>query len=136
MNQAFKALADPTRRKILDLLKEGDLTAGEIAEHFNMTKPSISHHLNALKNAELIQDEKKGQFVVYSLNTTVFQDLLTWVFTFTNKGKRGNEKAYISVTINSFNDYCMVHRVAAFTGEVPSHWNVSGEVDGRMSKWA
>lgn len=81
-----------------------------------MTKPSISHHLNALKNAELIQDEKKGQFVVYSLNTTVFQDLLTWVFTFTNKGKRGNEKAYISVTINSFNDYCMVHRVAAFNG--------------------
>lgn len=89
LNQAFKALADPTRRKILDLLKEGDLTAGEIAKHFNVTKPSISHHLNALKNAELIQDEKKGQFVVYSLNTTVFQDLLTWVFTFTNKGEEG-----------------------------------------------
>ncbi|MGG0184830.1 autorepressor SdpR family transcription factor [Bacillus rhizoplanae] len=86
MNQAFKALADPTRRKILDLLKEGDLTAGEIAEHFNMTKPSISHHLSVLKNAELIQDEKRGQFVVYSLNTTVFQDLLTWVFTFTGRG--------------------------------------------------
>lgn len=86
LNQAFKALADPTRRKILDLLKEGDLTAGEIAEHFNMTKPSISHHLSALKNAELIQDEKRGQFVVYSLNTTVFQDLLTWVFTFTGRG--------------------------------------------------
>ncbi|EOV9529032.1 autorepressor SdpR family transcription factor [Bacillus cytotoxicus] len=82
-------MADPTRRKILDLLKEGDLTAGEIAEHFNMTKPSISHHLNALKTAELIQDEKRGQFVVYSLNTTVFQDLLAWVFTFTTKGGEG-----------------------------------------------
>ena len=87
MNQAFKALADPTRRKILDLLKEGDLTAGEIAEHFNMTKPSISHHLNALKNAELIQDEKKGQFVVYSLNTTVFQDLLTWCLRLRIRGR-------------------------------------------------
>lgn len=59
LNQAFKALADPTRRKNFRFIKEGDLTAGEIAEHFNMTKPSISHHLNALKNAELIQDEKE-----------------------------------------------------------------------------
>ena len=60
MNQAFKALADPTRRKILDLLKEGDLTAGEIAEHFNMTKPSISHHLNALKMLNLFKMKRKG----------------------------------------------------------------------------
>ena len=90
MNQAFKALADPTRRKILDLLKEGDLTAGEIAEHFNMTKPSISHHLNALKMLNLFKMKRKG--VMYSLNTTVFQDLLTWVFTFTNKGKREMKK--------------------------------------------
>ena len=60
MNQAFKALADPTRRKILDLLKEGDLTAGEIAEHFNMTKPSISHHLNALKMLNLFKMKRKA----------------------------------------------------------------------------
>ncbi|MGF9853521.1 autorepressor SdpR family transcription factor [Bacillus paramobilis] len=85
MNQAFKALADPTRRRILDLLKESDLTAGEIAEHFDMTKPSVSHHLNILKNTQLVQDEKKGQFVIYSLNTTVFQDLIAWFFTFTEK---------------------------------------------------
>ena len=83
MNQAFKALADPTRRRILDLLKDSDLTAGEIAEHFDMTKPSVSHHLNILKNTQLVQDEKKGQFVIYSLNTTVFQDLIAWFFTFT-----------------------------------------------------
>lgn len=82
MNQVFKALSDPTRRKILDLLHEKDLTAGEIAEHFNMTKPSISHHLTILKNAELIQDEKKGQFVFYSLHTTVFQDVIHWFFRF------------------------------------------------------
>ncbi|RFB39681.1 ArsR family transcriptional regulator [Bacillus sp. RC] len=82
MNETFKALADPTRRKILELLKERDLTAGEISEYFNMTKPSISSHLKILKQADLVQDEKRGQFVIYSLNTTVFQDLIGWFFSF------------------------------------------------------
>ncbi|MCM3792103.1 autorepressor SdpR family transcription factor [Priestia megaterium] len=82
MNETFKALADPTRRKILELLKERDLTAGEISEYFNMTKPSISNHLKILKQADLVQDEKRGQFVIYSLNTTVFQDLISWFFSF------------------------------------------------------
>ncbi|MFP7733931.1 autorepressor SdpR family transcription factor [Priestia aryabhattai] len=82
MNETFKALADPTRRKILELLKERDLTAGEISEYFNMTKPSISNHLKILKQADLVQDEKRGQFVIYSLNTTVFQDLIGWLFSF------------------------------------------------------
>ncbi|MEH7577933.1 autorepressor SdpR family transcription factor [Priestia megaterium] len=82
MNETFKALADPTRRKILELLKERDLTAGEISECFNMTKPSISNHLKILKQADLVQDEKRGQFVIYSLNTTVFQDLIGWFFSF------------------------------------------------------
>lgn len=76
----FKALSDPTRRKkILDLLKERDLTAGEIADHFQMTKPSISNHLNLLKQAELVWDERKGQHIMYSLNTTIFfQDVMKW----------------------------------------------------------
>ena len=82
MNETFKALADPTRRKILELLKERDLTAGEISEYFNMTKPSISNHLKILKQADLVQDEKRGQFVIYSLNTTVFQDLIGWFSAF------------------------------------------------------
>ncbi|WP_026677188.1 autorepressor SdpR family transcription factor [Fictibacillus gelatini] len=85
MNETFKALSDPTRRKILDLLKERDLTAGEISEHFNMTKPSISQHLKILKNAELVHDVKKGQFVIYSLNTTIFQELISWAIHFTQK---------------------------------------------------
>lgn len=79
LNDTFKALADPTRRGILDLLKNRDMTAGEIAEHFDMTKPSISNHLNILKHAGLIWDERKGQHIVYSLNTTVFQDVLKWM---------------------------------------------------------
>jgi DNA-binding transcriptional ArsR family regulator len=82
LNETFKALADPTRRKILELLKERDLSAGEISEYFNMTKPSISNHLKILKQADLVQDEKRGQFVIYSLNTTVFQDLIGWFFSF------------------------------------------------------
>ncbi|WP_079505716.1 autorepressor SdpR family transcription factor [Mesobacillus jeotgali] len=93
MNEAFKALSDPTRRRILDLLKERDMTAGEIADHFNMTKPSISQHLKLLKNANLIQDEKKGQFIIYSLHTTVFQELISWAFSFTeNKKEQEGEK--------------------------------------------
>lgn len=79
LNDMFKALSDPTRRKILDLLKNGDLTAGEIAEHFSMTKPSISNHLNILKNADLVWDERKGQNIIYSLNTTVLQDVVKWI---------------------------------------------------------
>lgn len=89
MNDAFKALSDPTRRKILDLLKERDMTAGEIADHFNMTKPSISQHLKLLKTAGLIQDEKKGQFIIYSLHATVFQELISWAFSFTENKKDG-----------------------------------------------
>ena len=87
MNDAFKALADPTRRQILKLLQEKDRTAGEIAAYFNMTKPSISHHLNVLKNSGLVLDERNGQNIVYSLNMTVFQDIIRWFFDFSQKEK-------------------------------------------------
>ena len=83
MKEAFKALADPTRRKILDLLKTKDLTAGEIADQFEMSKPSISQHLKILKAADLIEDEKQGQYIYYHLNTTVFQELISWAMSFT-----------------------------------------------------
>jgi len=81
MNSVFKALNDETRREILELLKEKDMNAGEIAERFNISKPSISHHLDILKRADLIASEKRGQFVVYSFNTTIVEDLLKWVLT-------------------------------------------------------
>ena len=81
MNKLFKALNDETRRQIVELLKEKDLNAGEIADHFNISKPSISHHLDIFKQADLITSEKKGQFITYSLNTTILEDLLTWVMT-------------------------------------------------------
>ncbi|MFX3625044.1 MAG: autorepressor SdpR family transcription factor [Ectobacillus sp.] len=92
MNETFKALSDPTRRRILDLLKEKDYTAGELAEHFHITKPSLSHHLNILKNANLVQDERQGQFIFYSLNTTVLQDVMKWLLEFSHKTGKGDKE--------------------------------------------
>jgi ArsR family transcriptional regulator len=82
MNDIFKALNDATRREILDLLKQKDLSAGEIAAAFNISKPSISHHLDILKRADLITSEKNGQFIIYSINTTIMEDVLQWILTF------------------------------------------------------
>lgn len=89
MNEVFKALADPTRRKILELLGEKDLNAGEISDFFNISKPSISHHLTILKNADLIHDQRRGQNIVYSLNTTVFWEVVKWFYDFKEKTEKG-----------------------------------------------
>jgi len=75
VQEVFKAIADPSRRKILKMLKTGSLSAGELAEGFQMTKGSLSHHFNVLKAADLVRCERRGQQIVYSLNTTVFEDL-------------------------------------------------------------
>lgn len=85
--EGFKALADPTRRRILELLRDGDLTAGELAEHFDISKPSLSHHLATLKSAGLVSDERRGQNIVYSLNTTVMQDLIGWFLGFSQSSE-------------------------------------------------
>jgi DNA-binding transcriptional ArsR family regulator len=82
MNALFKALNDGTRREILELLKKGDLTAGDIADQFNISKPSISHHLDILRQAGLVHSTKDGQFIYYSLNTTVMDEMLKWLLTF------------------------------------------------------
>jgi ArsR family transcriptional regulator, arsenate/arsenite/antimonite-responsive transcriptional repressor len=76
IDQTFRALADPTRRRILQLLKDRDLAAGEIAGHFEMAFASVSHHLQVLRDAGLAQTRRDGQHIIYSLNTTVFQDAL------------------------------------------------------------
>ena len=86
----FKALSDPTRRKILEYLREGDLNAGDIAERFDMTKPSISHHLSLLKQARLVQDVRRGQNIVYSLDTTVFQEALRFLLGMTERRKKSH----------------------------------------------
>jgi DNA-binding transcriptional ArsR family regulator len=88
VNALFKALNDPTRREILEMLKESDLTAGEIAEKFDMSKPSISHHLDLLRQADLVVSIKEGQYVTYSINTTVMDEMLQWVIQFSTKKKK------------------------------------------------
>ncbi|GAC1302584.1 MAG: sporulation delaying system autorepressor SdpR [Mucilaginibacter sp.] len=79
VNTIFKALNDPTRREILEILKDKDLTAGEIADRFSISKPSISHHLDLLRQAGLVVSVKEGQFIYYSLNTTVMDEMLKWI---------------------------------------------------------
>jgi ArsR family transcriptional regulator len=79
-NDVFKALADPTRREILRLLGHGEQSAGQLAERFDMTKPSMSHHFSVLKQADLVCSRREGQQIFYSLNTTVIQDVLTWLW--------------------------------------------------------
>jgi ArsR family transcriptional regulator, arsenate/arsenite/antimonite-responsive transcriptional repressor len=87
MNIVFKALNDATRRQILEMLKEKEMTAGEIADSFSMSWPSVSHHLDLLKQAKLVLAEKDGQYVYYSLNTTVVDEILKWVLQFKTKKK-------------------------------------------------
>ena len=85
--EGFKALSDPTRRRILELLRDGDMTAGERAEHFDISKPSLSHHLATLRSAGLVSDERHGQNIVYSLNTTIMQDLIGWFMGFASSNQ-------------------------------------------------
>jgi DNA-binding transcriptional ArsR family regulator len=80
MNDAFRALADPTRREILRLLRSGEKTAGELAAPFAMSKPSLSHHFAVLKQADLIASRREGQQIYYFLNTTVVEDLLALIW--------------------------------------------------------
>ena len=87
LQQITKAIADPTRREILNLLKNGRMTAGDIVAQFDMTGASISKHLSVLKEAELIRDEREGKFIYYESNTSVLEDVLCWI-----SEVRGEEK--------------------------------------------
>jgi ArsR family transcriptional regulator, arsenate/arsenite/antimonite-responsive transcriptional repressor len=98
MNILFRALNDATRREILELLKDGDMTAGDIADKFDMSKPSISHHLDLLRQADLVASVKKGQFVMYSLNLTVMDEIMVWFMQF--KPTAQVEKPRIRLQVN------------------------------------
>lgn len=94
MNSVFKALSDPTRREVLRLLSHGEKTAGELAEQFDMTKPSMSHHFAVLKDADLIRSRREAQQIYYSLNTTVLQDVMTrmWDLFGTSQAAAGGQE--------------------------------------------
>ncbi|MCA9602690.1 MAG: winged helix-turn-helix transcriptional regulator [Myxococcales bacterium] len=91
--EVFKALSDPTRREILKLLQAGSKPAGELAEAFPITKGSLSHHFNVLKAADLVRTERRGQQIVYSLNTTVFDDVATLLVDLFSSKSNGRKKS-------------------------------------------
>ena len=79
LQETLKALSDPTRREILSMLRDGSKSAGEISEHFDITSAAISRHLSVLKEADLIRDQRDGKYIIYTLNTSVLEDVLFWV---------------------------------------------------------
>lgn len=91
-NRAFKALSDPTRREILGLLRKGEITAGDLAEHFDMTKPPMSHHFAVLKDADLITSRREGQQIWYGLNTTVVQGVVAWAMDLIASNPKGENR--------------------------------------------
>ena len=92
MNSFFKALNDPTRRDILEMLRSRDMTAGEIAEAFDFSKPTISHHLELLRQASLVESVRQGQYIYYSLNTTVMDEIVAWFLQFSKPVKTKSKK--------------------------------------------
>lgn len=89
MSETLKAISDPARRDILEMLKEGKKSAGEIAEKFNLTGATVSYHLSQLKKADLIAESKYKNFIYYELNASVFEEVLTWIYSL---GGKKNEK--------------------------------------------
>ena len=89
IQSTLKALADPIRREILNLLKSGRMSAGDIAEHFEVTGASVSRHLSVLKDADLIRDSREGKFIFYDINTSVLEDIMLWITEL--KGEQSNE---------------------------------------------
>ncbi len=92
LQQTLKALADPIRREILNMLKRGRLPAGEIAEHFSVSAPSISRHLSVLKDADLIRDTREGKFIFYEINTSVLEETMLWIADLKGEGDRAEEE--------------------------------------------
>lgn len=90
LQKTMRALADPIRREILNLLKNGKLSAGEIGEHFPVTAASVSRHLSVLKEADLIRDQREGKFIYYELNASVLEEILLWIKDLKGDGKFGN----------------------------------------------
>ena len=90
LQKTLRALADPIRREILDLLRSGRMSAGEITERFDVTAAAISRHLSVLKEADLIRDTREGKFIYYDLNASVLEEILIWIAEL--KGERNNEE--------------------------------------------
>lgn len=90
MSETLKAISDPVRRNILEMLKKEKMTAGDIANKFNLTNSTVSYHLSYLKKADLIKEEKYKKYIYYKLNTSVFEEILVWIYQFGKDDKKGD----------------------------------------------
>lgn len=97
LQEAYRAIADPTRRRILKYLRGGERTAGDLAEHAGIGRTALSHHLTVLKLADLVRVERRGQFQVYSLNTTVFEDLMTEIMEWFGSPEASKNEAGVNI---------------------------------------
>lgn len=92
MSETLKAISDPVRREILEMLKKGKMSAGEICEKFQLTGATVSYHLSQLKKADLIAESKMKNFIYYELNTSVFEEVLTWIYQLSGERKKEEKK--------------------------------------------
>ena len=92
LQNTMKALSDPIRREILNLLKQGRMSAGDIVEHFDVTGASVSRHLSVLKEADLIRDKREGKFIYYELNASVLEEIMLWMADLKGDNKNDQEK--------------------------------------------
>ena len=90
MSETLKAISDPVRRKIIEMLRKEKMTAGDIANKFNLTNSTVSYHLSYLKKADLIKEEKYKKYIYYNLNTSVFEEILVWIYQFGKDDKKGD----------------------------------------------
>ena len=92
LQQTLRALADPVRREILNLLKAGTRSAGEIGEHFDITAAAISRHLSVLKEADLVRDERQGKYIYYTMNASVLEEIMLWISALKGEGDHAETK--------------------------------------------
>ena len=90
MSETLKAISDPVRRKIIEMLRKEKMTAGDIANKFNLTNSTVSYHLSYLKKADLIKEEKYKKYIYYKLNTSLFEEILVWIYQFGKDYKKGD----------------------------------------------
>lgn len=113
IQNTMKALADSTRREILEMLKKSRLSAGEIAEHFTMSSPAVSKHLGILKDAELIRDCREGKYIYYELNASVLEEVMLWMAAL--KGEKDEERIPDTDRTDAGNSGCDLHTAGSVT---------------------
>ena len=103
MSETLKAISDPVRRKIIEMLRKEKMTAGDIANKFNLTNSTVSYHLSYLKKADLIKEEKYKKYIYYKLNTSVFEEILVWIYQFGKEDMKGDNNDEEKDWLENFN---------------------------------